>query len=102
MHVFFTLRARVQLNDIHDYIALNNTSAAAAVVERISQVANLLIDNPYMGRKISGSRRRRLAVKDYPYLLYYDVSGNTVRILRIRHAARYRRAFQEPAPAFIR
>ncbi|HWB54236.1 MAG TPA: type II toxin-antitoxin system RelE/ParE family toxin, partial [Tepidisphaeraceae bacterium] len=102
MRVVFTVLAKAQLNDIHDYIASDNASAAARVVRRIEDVANLLIDNPYMGRKISGRRSRRLAVKDYPYLIYYDVTDDCVRILQIRHAARFRQVFQEPSRAFIR
>ena len=62
----------------------------------------MLADHPRIGRKISGGRLRRLPVTPYPYIIYYEVSGQTVRIARVRHAARYRRAFREAQAAFRR
>jgi plasmid stabilization system protein ParE len=93
MQVFFTYPARADLRNIEDYIARDNPAAASAVIVRLA-------GQPHMGRRLSGSRRRRFPVTPYPYLIYYEVAGDTVRVLRIRHAARYRAAFQEPARAF--
>jgi plasmid stabilization system protein ParE len=100
MRVVFTFQARVQLEKIHSYIARENASAADVVAARVGEVANALGDQPYMGRKVPRSRLRRFPVHPYPYLIYYEVAGDTVRIVRIRHAARYRAAFQEPVRAF--
>jgi plasmid stabilization system protein ParE len=102
MKVFLTFRARTELRNIQDYIAKGNVTAASAVIARIEKVAKALADQPYMGRKLSRGCRRRLTVTPYPYLIYYEVVGDTVRILSIRHAARYRAAFQESARAFGR
>jgi plasmid stabilization system protein ParE len=102
MQVFLTYPARADLRNIEDYIAKDSAGAASAVIARIEEVAKSLADQPYMGRRISGNRRRRFPVTPYPYLIYYEVMADTVRILRIRHAARYRAAFQEPARAFAR
>jgi plasmid stabilization system protein ParE len=99
MRVRFTANATRQLRAIFDHIAIDNLDAAQRVLERILTVGSGLANNPLMGRKVSG-RRRRLIVTPYPYLLYYDVTGDTVRILQVRHAARYRAAFQEPVRAF--
>jgi plasmid stabilization system protein ParE len=101
MRVVFTFRSRMQLQDIHDYIARDSVSAADTVVARVEHVANSLSANSHIGRKI-GSRLRRLPVPPYPYLIYYEVVETTVRIVRVRHAARYRQAFQEPARVFAR
>jgi plasmid stabilization system protein ParE len=90
------------LRNIEDYIARDNPAAASAVIVRIEEVAKSLAGQPNMGRKVSGSRRR-FPVTPHPYLIYYEVVGDTVRILRIlriRHAARYRTVFQEPTRAF--
>jgi plasmid stabilization system protein ParE len=100
MQVFFTYPARADLRNIEDYIARDNPAAASAVIVRIEEAAKSLAGQPYMGRRLSGSRRRRFPVTPYPYLIYYEVAGDTVRILRIRHAARYRVAFQEPVRVF--
>ncbi|MBS0274436.1 MAG: type II toxin-antitoxin system RelE/ParE family toxin [Proteobacteria bacterium] len=88
------------MQGIYGYIARDNENAAENLRARIESLAEKLRDQPYMGQKLPGSTRRRFPVAPYPYLIYYDVVGNTVRILRIRHAARYRAAFQEPARAF--
>jgi plasmid stabilization system protein ParE len=102
MKVFLTFRARTELRNIQDYIAKDNVTAASAVIARIEKVAKALADQPYMGRKLSRGCRRRLTVTPYPYLIYYDVMGDTVRILQVRHAAQFRKAFQEPSRAFMR
>jgi plasmid stabilization system protein ParE len=41
-------------------------------------------------------------LRPFPYLIYFEVSGQTVRIVRVRHSAQYRRAFHEPALPFQR
>jgi plasmid stabilization system protein ParE len=102
MRVLFIPPTNVQLREIHDYVAKDNLAAADAIVSRIEHLTGLLADNPYMGRRLTRGRRRRLTVAPYPYLIYYEIVGDTVRILSIRHAARFRRAFQEPRRAFAR
>ena len=102
MPVTFTPGARKQLAAIHDYIARENEAAARAVVVRVEAVAGILGANPHVGYKLPRGRLRRFPVHLYPYLIYYEVTRSDVRILRIRHAARYRAAFHEPVPAFAR
>jgi toxin ParE1/3/4 len=102
MRVLFVPPTNVQLQEIHAYVAGDNLAAADAIVSRIEYLTGLLADNPYMGRKLTRGRRRRLTITPYPYLIYYEVVGDTVRILRVCHAARFRRAFQEPQQAFAR
>jgi plasmid stabilization system protein ParE len=102
MRVQFTANASRQARAIFNYIAADNPDAAQRALDRILTLCNGLADQPYAGRKISHGRMRRLTVTPYPYLIYYEVSGQTVRIIRIRHSARFRRAFQEPQQAFAR
>ncbi len=102
MRVVFTFQARVQLREIHAYIVRDRPLAADEVIARIEHVAGALGVNPHIGRKISGSRLRRFPVRPYPYLIYYEVVGETVRVIRIRHAARFRQAFQEAQQVFVR
>jgi plasmid stabilization system protein ParE len=100
MAVFFTPRARAQLRDIHDYIARDNVTAARAVVIRVEAVARFLGDNPEAGYRLPRGRLRRFPVRPFPYLIYYEIFGQTVLIIRIRHAAQYRRASHEEAVPF--
>ena len=100
MLVFFTPKARAQLRDIYDYVARDNSTAARAVVMRVEAVARFLGDNPEAGYRLPRGRLRRFPVRPFPYLVYYEVSEKTVRIIRIRHAAQYRRAFHDEAVPF--
>jgi plasmid stabilization system protein ParE len=94
MRVRFLRRARRQLGEIYDYIALNDASAARAVITRVESVASLLSENPHLGRAVSPSGIRMFPVPPYPYVIYYRVRQD-VEILRVRHAARRRLQFHE-------
>jgi toxin ParE1/3/4 len=100
MRVLFMPGARAQLKEIYDYIARDNERAARNVIARVEAVANFLAHNPEAGYKLPHGRLRRFPVQPFPYLIYFEVSGQTVRIVRIRHAARYRRAFHDVAASF--
>jgi toxin ParE1/3/4 len=102
MRVRFTSSATRQLNAILNHIAADNMDAARAVSSRVEAITAMLAENPKLGRKLSASRLRRFPVKPYPYLIYYEVTADVVKIVRMRHAARFRRAFQEPQQAFAR
>jgi len=102
MRVIFMPGARAQLRAIHDHIAKDNPIAARAVVARAEEIAELLGRNPDIGRKLPHGRLRRFPVKPYPYLIYYEVAGQFVRIICVRYAARRRPTFHEPAPPFAR
>ncbi|HWA89264.1 MAG TPA: type II toxin-antitoxin system RelE/ParE family toxin [Rhizomicrobium sp.] len=101
MSVIFTPGARAQLRAIHDYVARDDKIAAGAVIARVEYVAGLLGENPGMGRKLQRSRLHRFPVRPYPYLIFYEVAGLTVRIIRVQHAAR-RPTLHEPASVFAR
>jgi toxin ParE1/3/4 len=100
MRVIFLPTARKQLKGIYDFIAQDNETAARAVVARVEQIAMLLGANPRMGRKLPRGRLRRFPVHPFPYLIYYEIRGKDLRIIRVRHAARFRRALHDPEQAF--
>ena len=64
-----------------------STSAALALDELLSEKAARLIDHPQFGRpgRIIGTRE---LVAHRNYILVYDVTADTVRVLRVLHAAR--------------
>ena len=102
MRVTFMPGARAQLRAIYDDLAKDNEAAARAIIARAEEIARLLGDNPRIGRKLPHSRLRRFPLKPYPYLIYYEVVGRLVRIIRVRHAMRRHPTFHEPAPPFAR
>ncbi len=72
---------------IFDYIEQDNPFAAIAVDERISRQVGLLIKFPECGRlgRIDGPRE--LVIGHTPYVVAYQIVGETVRILRVLHGA---------------
>lgn len=101
MRVIFMPGARAQMKAIYDDIAADNEAAARAVIARIEYVAELLGENPLIGRELWRGRLRRFPVQPYPYLIFYDVAGQALRIVRVRRASR-RPTLHEPAPPFVR
>ena len=101
MRVIFTPGARAQLRTIYDCIARDNEIAAHAVVARVEYLASLLGRHPHMGFKLPRGRLRRFPARPYPYLIYFEWADDFVRIIRIRHASRYRPAFHDLPRPFV-
>ena len=92
MKVEFGRRAAAQLAAIFAYIAKDNPLAAARVVARIEEIAELLGDVPKAGQAASREPQLRwMPVPRTPYLVFYTIlRGGRVRIVRIVHGARQR------------
>ncbi len=96
MKVIWTARARVELDEIADYVAPISASAALALVRRLRQAGKQLGEHPHMGRpgRVDGSRE--LVVNGTPYILPYRVRDilpyrvrdGRVEILAVLHASR--------------
>src|SRR5579862_2766391 len=72
---------------IHDYIAPFNPRAAAHLADQLFEAGNSLAFNPNRGRPVPGKPWRELVIV-YPYIIRYQVVGDVVRILRVRHGMR--------------
>ena len=88
MRVRWLKAALANLDDLGEYIAEDNPAAAGRMVLRILAEAELLKDNPAMGRAGRVAGTRELVVAGAPYILPYRVRGNVVEILRVLHGAR--------------
>jgi len=90
MKVRYSPRALAQLEEIHEYIARRNRSAAISVVARIQSLCVTLGEFPGMGAATDQPGVRMAPVVRYPYLIFYAVitESSEVRILRIRHGRR--------------
>ena len=72
---------------IQRHVARDNPSAALALTDLFHAKADLLIDHPRLGRP--GRRRGTRELVVHPsYILIYNVTRTSVRILRVMHAAR--------------
>lgn len=77
-----------QLEAIGEYIDQFNPKAAAQMAAHLIEAGNSLEIFPHRGRSVPSTAMRELVIARYPYIIRYRVVGETVRILRIRHAAR--------------
>ena len=90
MHrLVFTERAQADLLEAWLFIAEDNPAAADKVLDTLEQEAKLLLVQPLMGRA-----RPELgsAVRSWPsatpYVLFYEVDGSELTVLRVLHHAR--------------
>ena len=83
-----TRQAREDLLDIWDYVAANNTVAADKLIRKIDEMVRLLADQPGLG---SPQDKYRAGLRCMPvgkYLIFYDQTPETLRVLRVLHGAR--------------
>ena len=87
MRLVWTNRAKRDLREIASYIWADNPTAAKKIRGRIETLAAYLRSQPLMGRMgvIAGTRE---AIPHPSYRIVYQVTGETVFILRIVHTAR--------------
>lgn len=88
MKLRYTPRARLDLAEIHDYIAQENPQAARRVISIIRKAAEALPLNPLVGRSGRILGTRELTVGRLPFMLAYRVDANEVHILSVTHTAR--------------
>lgn len=88
MRVRYTAQAVGELEDILQYLHRRNPTAAAAVADRIEAQIARLERFPFMGHAKYRPDVRMCRVGRYPFLIFYSIAGEDVRILSIRHAAR--------------
>ncbi len=89
MKVAFTLAARRDLSQIGDFIAEDNPPRAVTFVDELEQHCLRIGFAPHAYPVVApqGGREIRRVVHD-SYLIFYDIVGGAVRILRIIHGAR--------------
>ena len=88
MRLDFTEPAERGLDDIIDYIALDNPAAAEKVYRAIVAAAERLTRFPEIGRVGRLPDTRELTIASLPYLIVYQVAAETVTILAVFHSAR--------------
>lgn len=88
MKIRFTPQARAELDEVLTHLVERSPRGAGRVQARIQATVALLADHPKSGRRTSNPRLRRILAAPYPYLIYYEVLGDEVVIIGLRHAAR--------------
>ncbi len=88
MLLLFADPASRDLDEIIDYIAIDNPAAAERIFRAILVTAGRLEKFPNIGRagRIPGTRE--LSISGLPYLLVYEVNSDAVIILAVFHTSR--------------
>jgi toxin ParE1/3/4 len=84
----FAEPAAADLDDIIDYIALDNPSAAEGVFRAIRSAAERLADFPEIGRVGRLPGTREFSVVSLPHIIVYEVGADAVTVLDVFHGAR--------------
>jgi len=89
MKVVYTEDALRDLGAIADWLILHYPAVALNVERRIRTVVAHIAQWPESSRRAAGRPDVRVApLGRYPYRIFYRVSGDTVEILHVHHAAR--------------
>jgi toxin ParE1/3/4 len=89
MRVVYTTEAIADLDGIFDYIANHYPAISDAFQNRLHAVIARVARWPDSAQEVSGRPEVRVApLIRYPYKVFYRVSGDTVEILHVHHAAR--------------
>lgn len=88
MKVLWSPRAAADLNELVDFIAADKPDAAKRVGERIYYQVERLRSSPLIGRVGFLPGTRELIIAPWPYVAVYKVTGDTVRVIRLRHTSR--------------
>ena len=86
--LILTPRAAADLEEIGDYIALDNPAAAVRTIDRLQEISALLRDNPRIGTMRDDIAR---GVRSFPvgsYLILFRSLDDGVEIVRYVHGAR--------------
>lgn len=91
MRLDVKLVARRDLERIYDFNLERGKPWAEKVERRLDQRISDLLVTPNIGRPVAASSGvKRLSVADIQYVIDYEVAGDSVRILRVRHTREIR------------
>ena len=91
MRIIWTPEARLDLDDIYDFIADDNPTAAGEVYDYIYQTTNTrLEDNPRFGHEGRVEDTREFVLPRYRrrYTVVYKISDQQIQIVAVWHAKR--------------
>lgn len=88
MEVVWLEGAVADLEEIFEYIAARNPSAAPRVAETLYDSAARLAAHPRLGRRGRIDGTRELVVPRLPFIIVYRVLEQSVEVLRVIHGSR--------------
>ena len=100
LQVSYAAEALCDLEDIYTFIARDNPFAAARVIASITDALALASPFPLKSRKTRRAGVRALPLSRYPYIVFFRIEGDELRVLHFRHGARRHPGFSEDAVEF--
>ncbi|MBK5958645.1 hypothetical protein CCR97_10545 [Rhodoplanes elegans] len=89
MKLALSRAAAAELDELLGYVGERNPSAAAHVEASLRQTFDRICRYPEAAERVEQRPAvRRVPLVRYPYVIYYELSPDTVTILRILHGAR--------------
>ena len=86
MKIFWSPLAAERLENIYDYISVDNKAAAQKVVGRIFKIVESLAKNPERGRKVPETNREEIReVFEGEYRIIYRIESKRISVLTIRN-----------------
>ena len=86
VRVVWSPSALAETGHIYDYVADFNPLAAGDLATALLAAGNSLVDLSERGRRVGDNLRELTTV--YPYIIRYEIRGEEVHILRVRHGMR--------------
>ena len=85
----FSLEARSDLRQIHDYIAQDSPRNAVRVVDRLEEICLMLAGQPRLGvaRPEFGAEHRSFLAPRTRYVIIYRPMSDGVEIIHVRHGS---------------
>ena len=80
--------ALADLSEIADYIAQENSEAARKVISEIRKQTQVLSSHPQIGRRGRASDTYELVIARYPYIVAYEITGESLDILAVVHMSK--------------
>lgn len=84
----YTVPALADLSAILDYVSARSPEGAKRVHLRIRSIIDILSHYPLVGVKTDDPIIRRVVTTPYPYVVFYEVTGDEIIVHAVRHAAR--------------
>jgi toxin ParE1/3/4 len=77
-----------EIEEILAYLHNRAPQAAHGFTLRLQEIEQLLGQFPLTGTTTRYQWLRRIPLRDYPYVVFYEVVANEVMVLAVRHSAR--------------
>jgi toxin ParE1/3/4 len=81
-------RAIVDLEEIGDYIAIDNPAAAVTLITDIMRCCDLLAESPLLGRDRNALCTGTRSFPIGRYIIFYSPAADGIEIVRVLHGAR--------------